>query len=634
MLSVKSLEISGFMNIEAIETVRLDANGLTLIVGENGSGKSSRYTEALYWGLYGKTIRDLPADGIINLKSDMAQVEVILHEPVSKTTYRIIREKSKGSAQVLDIVCGEVGGACTDMFPASSVLAKQDMLEEWLGLDAKTFLNSIVFGQGAAALFASGALSDSERKKVFDQICGFDEFDKAQKVAAAERRVLDVELATHFTRLTDARGALSTMSNEIAAFEERVKQLARDSEVQVERLAKDIENAEEDLVDAKEALEEAETDLQLALDAKTAHDAEVATLPSLIESRDEALVISMDAKASIANFADVLSRSKVMLESVHAQDKKLQKSLDGGVCPYCGSKTIDMEQVKSDIKECGIDILKWKRSIDNAQHRVSELTPEREEAVSFIEEANRQISSIQGRRMQISEMLSVKKSLVSAFKATVDAKERALAALGDSVNALDSRGEENLRGKELKQKALEEKEKQTKELATTYDEIKTKQDVIAFWEEAFGPKGIKAYIIEGMLPNLNRLLNEHLANLTDGSITAEVAATTALKKGGEAERLSVTVRNARGAALYGGNSGGERRRIDLAILLALQDLVGMRAKKALNLSIYDEVLDALDTDGITRAVSYLTLRAKDRPTYLISHSDDARALVESTVELK
>lgn len=157
--------------------------------------------------------------------------------------------------------------------------------------------------------------------------------------------------------------------------------------------------------------------------------------------------------------------------------------------------------------------------------------------------------------------------------------------------------------------------------------------IAKFWVEAFGPKGIKAYVIENVLPLLNSKLAEHLAELSDGNITAEIKATTSLKKGGTAERLSVTVQNSDGAEVYGGNSGGERRRIDLAILLALQDVVAARAKKGISLAVFDEILDALDEAGISRAVDYLKVRSVDRPTYLISHTDAVKSLVENVERL-
>ena len=158
-----------------------------------------------------------------------------------------------------------------------------------------------------------------------------------------------------------------------------------------------------------------------------------------------------------------------------------------------------------------------------------------------------------------------------------------------------------------------------------FDKAERALAIADFWVAGFGPKGIKAFVIEGMLPGLNVLINEHLAALSDGVLSAEVSATTALKKGGAAERLSVNVRHAAGAPTYSGNSGGERRRIDLAILLGLQDLVGSRAKRAINFAVYDEVLDALDDD--------LRARSAGRPTYVISHATSSRALIDDIVDV-
>ena len=77
MIRFQRVVVSGFLNIgEEPEEIRLDDQGLTLVTGENGSGKSTRYSEALVWGLFGKTVRDVSADGVVCKGIPKATVEV------------------------------------------------------------------------------------------------------------------------------------------------------------------------------------------------------------------------------------------------------------------------------------------------------------------------------------------------------------------------------------------------------------------------------------------------------------------------------------------------------------------------------------------------------------------------------
>ena len=159
-----------------------------------------------------------------------------------------------------------------------------------------------------------------------------------------------------------------------------------------------------------------------------------------------------------------------------------------------------------------------------------------------------------------------------------------------------------------------------------------KLETAQFWVNAFGPKGIKAFIIETILPEFNLLVNTHLNALADG-LSVEIKAMTVHKKGTSSERMSIDVMNSRGADVYHGNSGGERRRIDLAVLLALQELVSRRATRPLNLAVFDEILGSLDEEGITRALDHLRIRAKKIPTFIIEHNSLAVGSVDDVVEV-
>jgi DNA repair exonuclease SbcCD ATPase subunit len=77
-----------------------------------------------------------------------------------------------------------------------------------------------------------------------------------------------------------------------------------------------------------------------------------------------------------------------------------------------------------------------------------------------------------------------------------------------------------------------------------------------------------------------------------------------------------------GGDSYESNSTGERRRIDLAISLALQDLVMSRANGRLNVLLYDEIFDGLDAVGCENAIQLLHDMQKSVETiYVITHND-------------
>ena len=73
-------------------------------------------------------------------------------------------------------------------------------------------------------------------------------------------------------------------------------------------------------------------------------------------------------------------------------------------------------------------------------------------------------------------------------------------------------------------------------------------------------------------------------------------------------------------------SGGERKRIDLAMLFTFMDIRRMQSDISVNIAIYDELLDtSLDSVGIENTLEILKNRAlnNNEAIYIISHKNEA-----------
>jgi DNA repair exonuclease SbcCD ATPase subunit len=62
MVTLERLRLENFLNVAEAD-VPLRDQGLVLIVGENGSGKSAIFTEGPLYGLYGESFRYGPKPG-------------------------------------------------------------------------------------------------------------------------------------------------------------------------------------------------------------------------------------------------------------------------------------------------------------------------------------------------------------------------------------------------------------------------------------------------------------------------------------------------------------------------------------------------------------------------------------------
>lgn len=156
--------------------------------------------------------------------------------------------------------------------------------------------------------------------------------------------------------------------------------------------------------------------------------------------------------------------------------------------------------------------------------------------------------------------------------------------------------------------------------------------MVEFCVEAFGTKGIRSFIFENSLPFITERANYYSTYLTGGTIQIEISPTTTTKTTGSVkEKIAVTATNSIGSEVYGSNSDGERRRVDVCIILALQDLIASRATKPWKLMIFDEIVDALDQTGIQNLLDMLKSIASDVSIYIISHSSYLKQYFDETM---
>lgn len=107
--------------------------------------------------------------------------------------------------------------------------------------------------------------------------------------------------------------------------------------------------------------------------------------------------------------------------------------------------------------------------------------------------------------------------------------------------------------------------------------------------KAFGHDGIPALIIENAVPELERIANDILGQMTSGKNYLKFETQKELKsRSGMAETLDIIVGDWAGERIYETFSGGEQLRIDFAIRFALAELLARRAGAKVDWLTIDE----------------------------------------------
>jgi DNA repair exonuclease SbcCD ATPase subunit len=137
--------------------------------------------------------------------------------------------------------------------------------------------------------------------------------------------------------------------------------------------------------------------------------------------------------------------------------------------------------------------------------------------------------------------------------------------------------------------------------------------------KVLGLKGVRAQVITAALAGLEAAANAWLARIAGAGLSLEVRPYSETSKG-VSDAISLDIQGAGGGNGYKATSGGERRRLDIAVMLALSEIAAAAANKSPGTLFFDEVLDALDQDGIEAVVVMLADLAKDRAVVVITHS--------------
>ena len=139
-----------------------------------------------------------------------------------------------------------------------------------------------------------------------------------------------------------------------------------------------------------------------------------------------------------------------------------------------------------------------------------------------------------------------------------------------------------------------------------------------FWEKAFSESGLVKYIIRNILKYLNGKVNFYLSHLSKGKFFLEFD-----------EELKETITHQGREVHYISLSGGEKRKIDLAVLLGLQQLLAISSTEESNLMFFDEIAENLDQDGLDGLYILLSELKKDKTLFVITHNNYLKSLLDN-----
>ena len=590
----------------------------TTMSNSNGAGKSS-IPEALCFGLFGKTVRNAGKDDIVNRSTgkDCVVAVVFQDEAYEYTVFRFRGDTDNENE--LRLMQGDKD------ITASTTADTQEMIDHILGMNWLVFSNAVIFGENARRFTQA---KDSEKKQVFDEIMLFHQYVEAQSMVKDEVKSLKVTL-DHYN--SDTNVVLASIQNYQELLEEEKVNLDGAKERQKSAHA-EIENLKNKIHVINAQITKMNAEMKKAIDDRASLNEDNETL---YESMVELNKKSSEAVRELKSTEDehnlnlrALIANRNTIEAILEAPEKLPV---GTRCPKCKQPITEesIDEVKEHFKDELDEVLK---AIVDEEFTYKTVKEERE-----LVEANfeKEIEEVRTLRHEYDEQLekmsnkirNTESNIKDAMGESSDMETEIKMISGYSNNAvLDI--EERMKQTTMKLEPLQEKLlKLEQDIQQVMEEITYHE----FWVEGFGNKGIKSFLLDEVVPELNKKANFYASMLMDEEVQIEFKTESTLRSGETRDKFNVGIVYGGEEVAYENCSSGEKGRIDVSILLALQNLIFSRNANNSNLVIFDEVFEHLDITGVERVVNLLREEADDKAILVISHQNELRDYFDNQI---
>ena len=611
-LTLKKVTIDNIMSIGHIE-LQLDGRGVTLIEGRNltdpsltsnGTAKSS-ILGSIFYAIYGRfPAKDgVKSDDIINRKVGK-KAKVVLEFEKNGKDYKIERSRKPNHVYFF---CGE------DDLTTNSASNTDKLIKNTIGISEQLFLNAVLFDSINSKRFA--IMNDKERKEMFTEVLSLDLYSKALELAKEDLKTVEAEIE----RIKQVD--LPTSERNISFYLQQQEQ----QRVHRQALQEKVESAKNTVVARKQELENLlQSGVHERIQQLEKELQESMYSPNIPNSQEEYQAYSQKEK-EVSILTEQLSRVKQDVQGLLNKKGQYEQS---NLCPECGSE-MDKEHRESEIAKildkCGEYLPKaqeLQRHISESQAQLPELWQAYTEAQKVQEQAQQEVNNKAQNVQRINTELSTERSKQSQAEYNIQLAENTYSTLNEQLNTpitdFDSLiKQEQTMLDETKEMLLQRVDKQTH----------LKNAVLAYSD-----KGVKSHLIDQAVPFLNEKINQYLGTLTGSTISAIISTQKELTTGDKSDKIDLVVDNKAGAGSYGALSAGEKRRVDIAISLALQDLVMGKSDLQINTLYYDEVFENLDEVGCENTIELLKARTDLASSiYVITHNEKLKSLFNNVI---
>lgn len=598
MIKFKKVWGEGFGSLINETKFKLDRPGLNIIIGKNGHGKTT-VMSLLNWILFGVSLKNHKAvETWTKFRTETYKgVKGRIKFEKSDKTYEIIRcrdytgkvEGAKGGNRIVILEDGK------DISKRNKG-ERQHQINEILGYNMELFQNSIIFGQRLKRIIQE---TGPNKKRVFEEAFEATFLNEAKDKANHDFKEAKEDLLklTHQFELINP-----TYENALLKYrnaKDKIKVFEKTKEDNIQALG----------IELRDIKREIKTHKALVEDSKS-NEVRIKTLERQLDK--------LKTSVNINEIENSTFKAENLVDKVEYEVERFEKKLEGlrisyqtitTKCPRC-EEPISPIKIKVEKERIKTETSEVKKQLNKAK-------AELEEAKIDLQVCKGKLSSIElhkkeiiGLEIEIKKLHSIKNTIKSA-QLMIDKHNNDISKILSKIKAQEGT-EIEVDLKPLKKSLRGVKNKRV-EVKTFLKEAKKKHDDLKWLvTDALSNKGIKAWVFDTMLSQLNNRL-KYYTQFIGMRPEFQVDMDSANK-----DIFAIVYQEDGFQGYYEELSGGQQQLIDVVTAFALHDL--MIVGRPVNIMVLDEVFEGLDEENVDIVLDLIQDKAQDKSLFLITHN--------------
>lgn len=636
-IKFEELDIEGFRSIDRI-SLNLSDQGIVIVKGinnyedlasSNGSGKSSVF-EAIIYALFEETSS---GDRDIENRILGQGCSVVLKFSIDGVSYKIIRQSKKGKGTVVLYRNDED-------ISARNKSDTNKLIISILGINKAIFLDSIFLSQNAVTNLPS--LSPTARKERLEILTNTDNAINNFKTFLKEKQTMyeskHVDSQLEINKINGKEESLQQQKDKLQAqindikiqIEERNKlgniedldKQIQEYNVEINTINNQIPGLDNQIEMISKSINELKNEQKVYEEKRVNKDQEVQN------QRDKC----NDLQKEITRVENIISYNNMDIDRIN---KEIEEIKNSDTCPTCGRKydNINEEHIQKVIEDKNKEIKEFENKniennnyIKNLQLELDKeieigknLKKEFENLNSLYNDKNEQVSEQQTNLINTNNQKTQLLNSIQNIQVQIDAinkqKDDILKIeIPNSKQYEDMVQDIDTQLNDLN-KLKEDKNNELNELDNYINAIKHCIQLVT--------KDFRTFLLKNSLSYLNKILKDYSSQLFSNE-------SDLIYISENDNKLDIMLGN----ATYESLSGGEKTRVNIALLLAQKSLANMIGNISCNIIILDEILGYCDALAENNVINLITKELESLETiYMISHKEipigyDAELIVE------